>query len=149
MENKMVLYRTNELSKDHTSDIDRVLMYEIFDRENDRLVKNLLSVYHTKEEKLSQFRLYKKLAFSAENEKQKDYVKGLISSLNKAKGKNFKYALWLYPLDNVQAYTEFYACEDLLPLIFGYETSDTKIISYKDEGTLYLYEDTPQIKKKV
>lgn len=146
----MTLYRTDEFSKERSTDISQVLMYELFDRENEQLFANLLSISLSdifKEDKWSE---YQSLIEAANREAQKKFVDDLVFYWNQLTGRNFKYAVWLYPLDNVKLYIEFYACdEEMLPMIFGYETSDTAIIKYENEGTLYFYEELPEIKEKV
>ena len=145
----MVLYRTDDFSKSRTTDITQVLMYELFDRENDQLLENLLSISLDDAWKEEMYRSYKNLTIKLDKSEQLEFVSELIENWNKYTGKNFKHAIWLYPLENVQFYIEFYAMDDMLPMIFGYETSDTSVIQYEGEGTLFFYEELPSVKERV
>ena len=145
----MILYRTDEFSKNRTTDIVEVLLYELFDRENESLFENLLSISLNDEFKDTLSLEYKALLDYPDREGQREFVKTLVGRWNFYYKRDFKYAIWLYPLENVQAYVEFNACDEMLPPIYGYETSGIAVISYENEGTLYFYDEEPEIKEKV
>lgn len=138
----MVLYRTNDFDHGmYSTNIKDVLLYELLTKCNYDLLNNLVSLLSEN----SDIEILQKNISLAIDEFDKyrlsKYTDMLVERLNKHYSKDFKVALWLYPLDNVQ---EYYAFQGIDPAIYGYNTSNELLISYENEGSLYLYEDMPE-----
>ena len=138
----MILYRTNDFDhENYSTNIRDVLFYEFFNKCNYDLLENIVNILSEN----SDTKLIEKNLSLAIDDYDKDrilrYVDMIIERLNKHYSKNFEVALWLYPLSNIQEYYEFQGID---PAIYGYNVSDFQLISYKNEGSLCLYENMPK-----
>ena len=146
----MVLYRTDDFSKCRSTNIYDVLLYELFDRENESLLGNLLNVSFNDDVHKAMFAKYDTLVNEIDDKEQRlEFIKTILDYWKSYYNKDFKYAVWLYPLECVKAYVEFNDCDDMIPIIFGYDTSEYAVIKYEGEGTLYFYEELPPVKEKI
>ena len=145
----MVLYRTDEFSSNRKTDIIEVLFYELFERENEALFGNLLSVTLNEDFKKTLSDEYMSLLGKPDQTAQYEFIHTIVDYWSRYYKKDFKYAIWLYPLDSVKAFVEFNEVDEgMVPLIFGYEASDVAVITYEGEGTLYFYNKEPEVKEK-
>ena len=74
-----------------------------------------------------------------DEKKQTKFCNETVESINKATGKNYRYALWLADKKTVKDYYE-----GDIGRIDAYYTSDMILSDLCEEGILFAYEDFPQ-----
>lgn len=135
-------YRTETAYGSGTRNIIDVMNYEIFELFNTDIIDYVLTRHNSLLSEKTKHMLQKDIEDITDENDQKEFCTSIISDINNASNRSYKYALWLCERNAVK---QLYLNDDYTEQnIDAYAVSDMIISDLGFDGRLYVYEDMPE-----